>query len=87
LATSRDIESEGSGERPSIVVTSVPATFETCTWHENARLPSNMRPGGAAEAYVAAKLRADDLSFSRITHSTGVTEGASTPADAPFAVN
>jgi hypothetical protein len=50
-------------------------------------LAVDMHHAGAAEAYAAAELVPVSLSSSRITHSSGVTAGASTLTAEPFTVN
>src|ERR1700739_1835291 len=78
---------EESGESPSIVVTSLPATFDTCVWHENARLPLTCTTQAPHSPAPQPNLVPVSLSSSRITHNSGVTAGASTLTAEPFTVN
>jgi hypothetical protein len=75
-----------SGDKPSIVVTDLPATSETCVWHENARLSSMCTMQALAQACTAAEFVPVSFKSSRITHSNGsLWRRRSVVAALPFA--
>ena len=67
-----------------MVVTDLPAISDTCTWHENARLPSTWIVQAPHSPVPQPNFVPVSLSCSRITHSSGVAGGASLDAGRPF---
>src|SRR5277367_4519767 len=70
-----------------MVVTGLPATFETCVWHENARLPSMCTMQAPQRPAPQPNLVPVSLSCSRMTHNRGVSAGVSTLTAIPFTVS
>src|SRR3954465_12213868 len=75
------------GDRPSIVVTDLPAISDTWVWQENARLPSMCTMQAPHNPVPQPNLVPVSLRSSRITHNSGVTGGASVVAGLPFTMN
>src|SRR3954465_3415888 len=73
-----------SGDRPSIVVTDLPAISDTCVWQEKARLPSRGTMQAPHNPVPQPNLVPVSLRSSRITHNSGVAPGASVTAGLPF---
>src|SRR6516164_11192932 len=67
-----------------MVVTVLPATWDTCVWHEKARLPSIWTMQAPHRPVPQPNLVPVSLSSSRITHSSGVCSGASDCAGLPL---
>ena len=59
-------------DRPSIVVTGLPATSDTWVWQENARLPSMCTMQAPHRPVPQPNLVPVSLRPSRSTHSSGV---------------
>jgi hypothetical protein len=62
----------------------LPATSEICVWHENARLPSMCTMQAPHRPAPQPNLVPVSYKSSRITHSSGVSGGASVVAALPF---
>src|SRR5436190_14386421 len=69
-----------------MVVTDLPATSDTCVWQENARLPSMCTMQAPHRPVPQPNLVPVSLRPSRITHSSGVSGGASVEAALPLTV-
>src|SRR5271168_2786166 len=67
-----------------MVVTALPATWDTWVWHENARLPSIWTMQAPHNPVPQPNLVPVSLSSSRITHRSGVCGGASDCAALPL---
>src|SRR5262245_5107759 len=75
-----------SADKPSIVVTDLPAISDIWVWHENARLPSICTMQAPHRPVPQPNLVPVSLRSSRITHNNGVVGGASVDAALPFTV-
>src|SRR4029077_10514800 len=77
---------EESGDKPSIVVTDLPAISESWIWQENARAPSICTMHAPHRPVPQPNLVPVSLRPSRITHNNGVVGGAPVAAGLPFTV-
>jgi hypothetical protein len=75
------------GDRPSMVVTFLPTTFETAIWHERIALPSIWTVQTPHRPEPQPNFVPVSFMCSRTTQSSGVSGSTSTVAALPFIVS
>jgi len=90
--TSNSIQAACTGwlpsvERPSMVVTLLPATRETCVWQDRTALPSRCTVHAPHRPAPHPNLVPVIPSTSRKTHNKGISGTASTDCAFPFTLN